>query len=306
MPLFENHVGISVSLDKLRLVELVYTNNEFILENVDELKFDEKLNPSVIDENFVNILQNSFQNILSQNPITSKNISFSLDPEFFQILEVPFEHTLLKEDLTEQFKWELCKVKPTLNPEDHLIQHIELYQEHFSQINHAAVLYLNKKLLHVFNKLTLSNNLKLRYIDYSHSSANIFIRYLNKSYGSSGLSLFITDNHLGLMILEDYKPVVLRKKKRTKTDELGVILNEMIDDLKTTGINLSELSYSYIVGDKIDVKDVSVVNNLFDADINLIDPFEVVKVSDNSSIKINLQNNPSRFASSAGVALRLF
>jgi len=306
MPLFENHVGISVSLDELCLVELVYTNNEFVLENVDELKFDEKLNPSVIDDDFINVLQNSFQKIISQNSITSKNISFSLDPEFFQILEVPFEHTLLKDDLTEQFKWELSKLKPSLVPEEHLIQHIELEKPDALRKKYAAVLYLNKKLLNVFSKLSTSNGFKLRYIDYSHSSANIFIRYLNKSFGSAGLSLFISRESIGLMILEDYKPVILRKMKRSESDGVEEVLNVMINDLLKSGINFSKLSYFYLSGNDIVDGEVTTINNIFSTKIDLINPFEIVKVNNESSINIDLQDVPTRFASSAGVALRLF
>lgn len=305
MPLFENHVGVSVGLNSLRLVELVYTNNEFILENVDELKFDEKLNPTIVDKNFINILHNSFKKIISNNSLTSKNISFSLDPEFFQLLEVPFENTLLKEDLTKHFKWELNKVKPILDADEHLLQHIELERPKDLHKHFAAVLYLDKKILTIFNNLAQSNNFKLRYIDYSHSSANIFLRYLNKSFGSTGLSLFVSDESLGAIVLENYKPVVMRKY-RLADYGLNEIVDKFLNDLKKDEIDYSALSYSFLTGVNIGEVQTEMIHNLLGIKTEQINPFKVVKVSTNYSSGVNLKDNPSRFAPAAGIALRLF
>lgn len=305
MPLFENHVGVSVGLNSLRLVELVYTNNEFILENVDELKFDEKLNPTNVDKDFINILQGSFKKIISNNSLTSKNISFSLDPEFFQLLEVPFENTLLKEDLIKHFKWELSKVKPMLDAEEHLIQHIELERPKGSQTHFAAVLYLNKKILTIFNNLAQSNNFQLRYIDYSHSSANIFVRYLNKTFGSSGLSLFVSDESLGAIVLEDYKPVVMRKYQIADS-ELNNLTDRFLNDLKKDEIEYSPLSYSFLAGVDVGVEQTDMIHNLLGIKTEYTDPFKVVKVNESFLTDVNLKQNPSRFAAAAGIALRLF
>lgn len=301
MPLFENHVGISVSLDALRLVELVYTDNEFLLENVDELKFDKKIEPSVIDENFIDILQFSFKELISKNSLTSKNLSFSLSPEFFQILEVPFENTLLKEDLADQFKWELSKIKPFLNADEQLIQHIELEKTEANQQSFAAVLYLDKKIVNTLGKLAQSNDFKLRYVDYSQSSGNIFIRYLNKSFGSSGLSLIVSDNNLAIMILEDYKPVILRKKNFNGESSISETLTDLVTELKNSRIDLDTLSYSYLMSNKL----INDIESILGFEIKFINPFDVIKLSEKLSIELDLQDNPSRFAPAAGVALRL-
>ena len=143
-------LGLWIGNWLIRLVELVYTNDEFLLENVDEEIFDESLSSSTIDKNFANVLRNSFQNIISRKQLRSHNISFSLDPAFFEVFEVPFDNTLLRADLLNHFKWELNKLKPKFNGSDFLIQNIELQKIDEHSQHHSAVLALKKS---IFNSL---------------------------------------------------------------------------------------------------------------------------------------------------------
>ncbi len=306
MPLFENHVGVSVSLDKIRLVELVYNENEFLLENVDEENFDKVLNPSTIEENFVNVLRDSLQKIILRRPLNSKNISFCLDPAFFQVFEVPYDNTLLKTDLIEHFRWELHKLKPMLNGDDYLIQNIELQKIDENSKNNAAVLALKKSIFQSLLKLSRENSLTLKYLDYSHTSSDNLLRFMKTLKGLSGISVFNANDYFSFIILDDFSPLTVIKKRKLKNDLPLDEIKSKLDDLINRRSGLSSFLFSFISGNKITADEINTLNETLKLNFKVLNPFSIIKKSENFSSEIDLLENPSEFASATGVALRLF
>ncbi len=306
MPLFENHVGVSLSLDKIRLVELVYSDNEFILENVDEEVFGERLVVSSILENFYNILQNSFKEILSRNTLKSKNISFSLDPEFFINFEIPFDNTLLKKDLAEHIKWEFKKLHPELNADDYLIQNIELKKGEELISNVAAVLCLNKKIVSGLQKLSQTYKLNLRFVDYSHTSSDVLLRFKKSLKGLSGLSIYKSNNSFSLSILDDFKPIAMLKKRIQKNQLPMNVIKHTLNNLVGKRSGLSNFLYAYITGVNIHEDEIDRMNELFGLKFKLLNPFSDVTIGKNAQSKVELIENPTEYSSAVGIALRLF
>lgn len=306
MPLFENHVGISVSINKIRLVELVYTENEFFLENIDEENFEEDLLPNFIDKNFFNVLHKSFQQILSRISISSKNVSFSLDPEFFQIFHVPFDTTLLKRDLIDHLKWELSKIKPSLNSGNYILQNIELKKVDESGYNQTAVLALHRNYFNSLIEFCKENKLDLKFVDYSHTASNNLLRFIKAIKGLSGLSVFKSSHDYSFMILDDFIPTSLIKKESVQHDTYLADVKTKINELVGHRSGLSGFLFSFITGSTIKKADIDSLNKMFDLNFKILDPFAVIKTSETFSSSINIQENTNEFTSAVGVALRLF
>ncbi len=304
MPLFENHVGVSICNDKISLVELVYSDNKFLLENVDELEFDEEIGISDFDKNSVDVLLSSLQKIISENPSKSKFISFSLNPDFFEIFEVPYESTLLQNDLNEHFRWELNKIKPHLNVDDYLVQYIELQNEILRRKDYAAILALRKNILKGLKSVSKEIGLELKFIDYSHTSANLLIKFLSKTFPSNSISILRSEKYISLIVLQNNKPAFISK---VKYDEENFIdsLQQQVDKLQTRYKSLEQLKVAFLCGDEIDLGKLDDIQEKIGKEVKLINPFSVVKTSENFSAKVKISKNPARFAAAAGVALRL-
>jgi len=306
MPLFENHVGVSLSVDKIRLVELVYSDNEFVLENVDEESFEDKLNFSSIDKNFFNVLQKSFHEITTRRALKSKNISFSLDPEFFKLFKVPFDNTLLQKDLSEHLMWEFTKLHPKLSADDYLLQNVELKKRENFPVNFTVVLCLNKKYVEAIQRLCKSNELILRYVDYSHTSADVLLRFNKSLKGLNGLSIYKSNESYSFTLLDDYKPAELIKRKLIDNK---LPIDEIKNEVSTIMVNhpgLSSFLYAFVSGVNIDQREIDEMNNSLNIKFKRKNPFKEVKLSDEISSLTGLIENPIEYAPAIGIALRLF
>ena len=93
---FENHVGITITNSKIQLVEIIFNNNRFYLNNVDEAYFNEPVNFDDDKETKISSrIQGAFNEILIKKPLESKSVSFALPFELFNSLQVPYDNTLL-------------------------------------------------------------------------------------------------------------------------------------------------------------------------------------------------------------------
>lgn len=304
MPLFENHVGISVSSNKLRLVELIFLNNEFYAENVDEVDLTEEIDANNFDENSVNVLRSSFNKLISQNNLKSNFVSFCLDPDFFEIIEIPYESTILKNDLTDQFRWELSKLKPSLNPEDYLIQSIELQSTVFKRTNQAAILFLHKNILRSLKKISAESNLELKYVDYSHTAANLFFKVLKVPQTSEGISILKSERYISVIYLTDLKPAAVIKKHYAD-GEFEKEIKKVFEYLQHHNIELEKLSFAYFCPNKISDNEINTIEEQLHFTPDIINPFKSINFSKSFNSEVDITENPSRFASAAGVALRL-
>ncbi|HSH52378.1 MAG TPA: hypothetical protein VK982_11705 [Bacteroidales bacterium] len=107
------------------------------------------------------------------------------------------------------------------------------------------------------------------------------------------------------IVLEDYKPVVMRRYQ-IADNELNELTDRFLNDLKKDEINYSALSYSFLAGVNVGEEQTDMIHNLLGIKTENIDPFKVVKVNESFLPDVNLTQNPSRFAAAAGIALRLF
>ncbi len=169
MSVAENHVGFNISNSKLQVVEVNYLTDQFRLVNVDEVNFEKPITlDSITEYELSSLLQSAFQKLQNKKNLNSKIVSFTLPFELFYSMQVPYDTTLLYQDLIEEFKWELSVLYPYVPSKNLVFQYSEIDKTPFSENNLALVFALQRKYLEILDSFCKKNNLKLRFVDNLH------------------------------------------------------------------------------------------------------------------------------------------
>jgi len=144
----EDHTGFTLTSSKIQFVEVGFKNEKFILQNIDEVYFDERLNLTEDKETKItSVLQTAFNELLIKNRTSASTASFTLPVEMFYTVQIPYDNTLLYQDLLEEIRWELSVLYPFVNPKELVIQHIEIEKNKIVDRNTILVSALRRKYL---------------------------------------------------------------------------------------------------------------------------------------------------------------
>ena len=166
---FENHAGLNISSSRLQIVEINFKSDQFQLENVDEAYFNEPLNLEHDRETKINtLLQGAFNELLIRKALKCDFVSFTLPLDLFYIMQVPYDNTLLHQDLVEEFRWEYSILYPYLQANDLVIQYMEIEKNKLNEAGTAIVIALPRKYLQIIHNFCAHNKLKIRFIDNAH------------------------------------------------------------------------------------------------------------------------------------------
>jgi len=158
----ENRIGLYIYQSKLQFVELQFTENEYVLTHIDEAYFDEEINfVSDKETKILNLLQAAFNEILARHEIHSSSLFISLPTEFFSVMKLPFDNTLLRQDLLLQFQWDFSHLYPHLSVDDTSLQFHELENDPNQGTRRAVVLGISHKLLKLMKNFAQKNNFQL-------------------------------------------------------------------------------------------------------------------------------------------------
>ncbi|MEG8946589.1 hypothetical protein [Rosettibacter firmus] len=308
--MYQNHIGINLTETKFQFVEISYKQKSFYLENIDQIIFKENLSPSLqkgfnieSESKIISLLQESYNKIISKKNPISKFISFSLANEFFVVIEIPFEPTLIKKDLNEHFKWELSVLYPHLKSEDYLIQHIEVNKTSIRTEEVAIVFYLNKNVINIINKFCKVNNLELKYVDNAHLASTAFLHILDEKKNNDITFSFYIDQKLSsLAVLEGRIPFFF---KTFDTIKILDIIDDILLQLNRYGVNINSANQIIINGQNITDEVILKLEEKFNRKLIKINPFEKLKIND------SFKNNPfyisqyNSFMAATGMALRV-
>ena len=188
---FENHAGFTISGSKLQLVEVINKGGQFVLENVDEAYFNETLDIEKDKETKIaSLLQSAYNELIIKSPLKSTSVSFTLPFEVFHTMQVPYDNTLLNEDLIEEFRWELSVLYPYIPVKDLVIQYIEVDRNELTNFNTALVFGIPRKFLQLISSFCQHNNLKLKFIDNVHTASDRALA-VSTSYMEKGTVLSV-------------------------------------------------------------------------------------------------------------------
>lgn len=304
---FENHAGFNISSSRLQVVEINFKSGKFQLENVDEAYFNEPLNLEHDKETKINsLLQGAFDELLVRKPLKSNLVSFTLPLELFHIMQVPFDNTLLNQDLLEEFRWEYSVVYPFLSSNDLAIQYIEIDKNNITESGTAIVIALPRKYLQIIHNFCERNRLKVRFVDNVHIAADrsLFVNNANIDKGLV-LSVFFSDNVLSIIFSYNSKPVYFKTIPLNDAGEIVPLLLNEINSNSYIKVKKGFIENAFITGENISTSFVKSLDAALGINFKLYNPFE--KIKPDSSLYQNkfYSERFNSFAPAAGIALRL-
>ncbi|HSP88047.1 MAG TPA: hypothetical protein VLN45_07925 [Ignavibacteriaceae bacterium] len=303
---YGNHAGFNITSSKIQLVEVNFKNSRFVLQNVDEVYFDERLKLTEDKETkIISVLQAAFNEILIRNHVNSRTASFTLPPEIFYTVQLPFDNTLLKQDLLEEIKWQLSILFPHVFINDLVIQHIELPKNKI--INHDSILVsaLKRKYLHWLKYFCEENNLKIKFIDNSHFASERALT-ISQSIKGISLSLYKGNNFLSFIFSLEGKPVLFKVTFLESAVEIPQIILKETSPTESVNLNRSMIDSFFISGEDVSESFVNSLNSNTGIDFKLFNPFEKIEPDSGLFENIHFSRKSSAFSPAAGIAFRIF
>lgn len=303
---FGNQAGFNITSSKIQLVEINYKDSGYVLQNIDEVYFDERLKLKEDKETkVVSVLQTAFNEILLRNSLNSRTASFTLPPEIFHTVQLPFDNTLLSHDLIEDIKWQLTVLYPYIFINDLVIQHLEIQKNKFISYNSILVNALKRKYLHWLKYFCEENNLRIKFIDHSHfASERVLTSSVNVKDGLL-LSLYISSNFISFIFSFSGKPFLFKSVPYSSAGEIPQIILRETSPTEKVNLNRSMINHFYISGEDITSSFVDSLNSSTELKFNLFNPFENINPDPGLYENELYSRKSSAFSPAAGIAFRI-
>jgi Tfp pilus assembly PilM family ATPase len=307
MAVLENHAGITITNSKLQLVEIVKKNERFVLNNVDEAYFSETINFNNDREAKISaLIQGAINELLIKKTLTANSISFTLPFEFLYMMQIPYESTLLQNDLIEEFRWELSLLYPFVDVNDFVIQFFEIDKNEYSNIDTALVLSTQRKYLRMLDNICNDNGFKLKFVDNAHIAYEKSLA-VNNVFADKNLTISVYFNNKNLSVLFSLKGKLIYYKliPINSVREISEYLKKEINFNKTLNIMPDSIEAAFICSDEITPQVVKSLSEEVGIKFIQSNPFSKI-VPDQSLFNNNLYTTKfNLFAPSAGIAYRL-
>lgn len=307
MPGIENQTGIHLTNSKIQLVELLYEQNRFHVEHIDEAYFVEQINFTGDKEaKQLALLQNAYDEILLRNKVKSEKVSFTLPFDLFLTMQIPYDNTLVYNDLIEEFRWEFSILYPSIASENLAIQYFEIEKNHFITTASALVVGLRRSHLQLLEKFCKKNNLKFLFADNPHFASDKAL-FLNNPvlHENLVLSIYITDKFLSLTFLYESLPVSYKLFHIPKSSEIPDIIKKEISEQKFFSMNRDMINHAFISGEDISESYINTLSETTGILFTGFNPFEKINFGSNIVNHESLQKKIHTFSAAAGIAFRL-
>jgi len=304
MSINQNHIGFNITNSRLQLVEVGCKGNKYFIENIDEEYYNDFFDLSDKETKIITLLEDAFNELVLRKQLSTNNVSFTLPNKFFKIVEIPYEETLLKEDLTENFKWNLSVLFPETTSDEFVIQHILIENSNFVKQQNAIVIGINRKFLKILHKFCTRNNLALRFIDNVQIACNT-ISLLHSEAEKNILNFYFEEKSFSVCLMENSKPINISVKKCNSA-------NEIVDGLKSVYYKINSIipeeniNKYFISGENISTALCKQVNNIFGCDVIKLNPFQNVKTLPDLSKNDFITQKFSSFTAPTGISIRIY
>jgi len=297
--------GINITASRLQFVEVEKESDQLVVSNIGQTFISPPINfEDQVEANIQNQLQTAFDEIKIRNPVNSTIASFTLPPELFITIHLPYEANLNQREIREEFNWEVSQLFPFIPIDDLAIKFYELEKGLLPGKNNALVVALNKKYLLLIKYFCLKNNLSPRLVDNASITANSF---LNSSSAAEKelltINIFNSRHSITLFINISSKPVYVKVFQKHE----DVIISRIIEVLTQENFRnvLSKpLRKGVLSGEDIGADSLSELQNATGLEFKKFQPFDLLR------FKAVLQNNDisekhyNAFTSAAGIASR--
>ena len=303
MESYQNHLGINITNAKLQIVEVAYSEGEFILENVGEEFLSEFVDFNNKKTKIISLLQSAFNEIEISKSFNSKYFSFTLPHNLFKIIQLPIENSLMEKDLQEYLKWEFSILYPDINQEELLLQFIKLDGIYPT----AIVIGTLRRYIEILKDFCLQNKANLKFVDNVHfASDNLLCYESDLSEKSLVLSLYLSNDLFSIDLLQNNKPVQFQLVPFKQSSEIIPAIEKFIEASKVLNGNKDLINQMFISGDNIPDSLSENLVNILRLEVGYINPFD--KIKHNPSLEFNkfISSKPFSFSSVAGIAYRMF
>lgn len=303
----ENQAGLSFTNLKLRIVELSNGDDGFTIENVDEVYFSEPLNFEKDKETKIfSVLQTAYNELLVKKQAEYTSISMALPFEFFHIMHIPYDNSLLHEDLVEQFRWEFSVNFPYLNVRDLVIQYYQMEKNNFLDYNSAIVLGIPRRYLHFVFGFCEKNNLLLKVVDNAHFATERALS-VNHQLERKGLvlSLYIADKHISVMFIYKGKPVHCKFIGLANASQIISLVQEEIKTSEYINGDMDRLEAAFICGDDISDTIAGALSQKTGINFLKFNPFDKLPFNPELLKNKNYIENYNSYCAAAGISYRL-
>ncbi len=306
MSLFQNHAGINVTSSKIQLVEVNYKDDCFYLENADEEFFNEFINFGSKETKIISVLQNAFNEIILRKPLNCNSVSFAFPHEFFRIIELPYEETLVKDDLLENIKWELSVLYPETLNEEMLIEPVQIPKNIGTKTAKIIIIAAFKRYIKIVHKFCVRNNLNLKYVDNVHTAANQLIAMEAVSNTDTlTATVFLGEKDFSFSILKNSFPIHFSVNKFKNAADILNKISICREKISEKNIQANDIEKIYVFGDLVSDNFTAQLENLFNISVVRYNPFKRIKISGSLKNGEYISDKNNSFVSAAGIAFRL-
>lgn len=307
MPGFDNHLGFNISSSKLQVVEVNYVGEQFRLVNVDEAYFNDPIDFENDKETKIGaLLQGAFDELLIKKNFNSNSASFTLPFELFHSMQMPYDTTLLYQDLLDEFKWELSVIYPFISTKNLVLQYFEIDKGPFNETSSALVFAIQRRYLQMLDGFCKRNNLKLKFIDNLHIAAERSLSVSNAIvYKGLTLSVYFNNKFLSLFFAFNGKPLYFKVIPLNDASEITDHLIKETSHTSILNVDRSQIEAAFISGDEISPTVVTTLKKVLGLDFIAFNPFDKIRpMPDLYESKLYLEKFNS-FSSAAGIAFRI-
>ncbi|GAB4295672.1 MAG: hypothetical protein Kow0098_18180 [Ignavibacteriaceae bacterium] len=307
MSRIENHFGISVHSSNLRIVGLTSGEEGIKLSLIEQIPLEEQINfRSDTKVKLSATLQTAIDKLSLSHKLNPKSVSFTLPGYLFLTANLPYDNTLLQQDLEREFKWEFSVLFPFVKQDDLVLRFYETKKNNFFQSNIAIVTAIERKFLLLLEELCVNNNFKFRYVDHSHFASDLALCFSGRDLiRGFTLSLYFEDQFFTISVNLDGLPVWFRgfglDRDNFNPDDIFYSLkNQAPFRLKKELIE-----NCFIAGDNIPDQVTDKLSDYFSKEPLTFNPFLKITPDKNVASGNYFRKENFLFTSAAGIAYRI-
>lgn len=297
--------GINLTNSWLQFVEAEKISDQIKICNIGQTFISPLINFEGDNEaRLLEQLQTAFDEIKIRNPISSTNVSFTLPPELFITIQLPYDASLNQKEIREEFNWEISQLFPFIPVEDLAIKFYDLDNKLLPGRNNALVVGLNKKYLILIKNICLNNNLTPKLVDNASIAANSFINTFHHSDRNSlNVNIYNSRNSITLFLNIDSKPAYVKAFKKKDDEFMNKIINEIsLENIKEAEI--PRLRSAVLTGEDISGDLVYQLQKGTGLEFEKVNPFNIIGLKSGFQISEISVEQFSSFTSATAIASR--
>jgi len=300
----QRSVGFNITTSRLQFIEVEKVSDQINISNLGQSVVSPSINFEKKSEDEILLQLNSaFDELNLGNVASNSTASFTLPPELFITLQLPYDNKLNHSEITEEFRWELSQLFPFIQSEDLAIKYYDLRKDFLQGENNALVVALNKKYLLLLKNFCAKNNMTPSLVDNASITSNLFINTFFPVYNSTVAHIYNSKGLFTIFINLSSKPAFVKTLSKSEIDLTNLTSNKVFADTLRL-IRETKPDYSFISGEEMDVDLFSELQSATGQSFIQYNPFDAVKFKPELQPREVPANLYTSFISATGIAAR--